>query len=331
MKPQGVGYSFLTNPKSFVVDTAHWGQRLDVFLAKAGLPISRSRIKQLILRQGVKVNQQPVKPNYRLKADDRVELVLPEPEPDEALPEAIPLDIVYEDPSLIVVNKPPGMVVHPAAGNYHHTLVNALLAHCDSLSGIGGPLRPGIVHRLDKNTSGLLVVAKTDEAHLNLVRQIAQRHINRTYWGLAAGELGLSHGEIEVPIGRHVVDRKKISPFTRRGKPARTSFLVLEHFPGASLLKLKLHTGRTHQIRVHLSHIGHPILGDRVYKGNAKLSIKLDRGQRTITIPRQMLHAKLLGFSHPRSGKYLEFETPLPEDMQEIIAQLRALKDETNS
>jgi 23S rRNA pseudouridine1911/1915/1917 synthase len=318
----------MTQNQSLVVGADHSGERVDVFLAHQGLSISRSRIKQLILEQLVKVNQQPVKPHYLLRVGDRIQLTLPEPQPIQPLPEAIPLDIVYEDSELIVVNKPPGMVVHPGAGNYSGTLVSALLAHCGNLSGVGGPVRPGIVHRLDKNTSGLLVVAKTDAAHLDLVGQISQRRINRIYWSLVGGELKQDQGEVEVPIGRHVVHRQKMSPVTRSGKPARTEFEVLERFPGASLLKLKLYTGRTHQIRVHMAHIGYPILGDRVYKGSAKLRYNLGKEQRVITIPRQALHAKQLGFTHPGTGEYLEFEVPLPEDMQRIIELLRGLSDE---
>jgi 23S rRNA pseudouridine1911/1915/1917 synthase len=312
---------------SFVADHSHAGERLDIFLAQQALDISRSRIKHLILQRQVTVNDQPVKPHYLLKTGDRIQFRLPEPKSEQVLPEAIPLDIVYEDSCLIVVNKSAGMVVHPGAGNYSGTLVSALLAHCGKLSNIGGPIRPGIVHRLDKNTSGLLVVAKTDAAHLALGQQIAQRSINRIYWGLAAGEIRQAQGDIEIPLGRHVVNRKKISPLTRRGKPARTSFEVLERFPRASLLKLKLYTGRTHQIRAHLAHIGYPILGDRVYKGSARLTFNIDSERREIFIPRQALHAKILGFYHPENAKYLEFEAPLAQDMQQVIEQLRGLRN----
>ncbi len=308
-----------------MVEPTEQGTRIDVFLAQQQLPVSRSQIKKLILDKLVKLNQQPVKPHQLIKTGDKIQLLLPEPKALQTQAEDIPLDIIYEDDYLLVVNKPPGMVVHPAVGNHSGTLVNALLAHCGTLSGIGAPIRPGIVHRLDKNTSGLLMVAKTDAAHLDLVKQLTERSINRIYWGLVAGELALSQGEIDVSIGRHVMNRKKISPLTRRGKPARTSFQLLECFPGASLLKLKLYTGRTHQIRVHLAHIGYPILGDRVYKGDSKLVLRSGRIQRTISIPRQMLHAKLLGFVHPVNNKYMEFEVPLPADMQQIVNQLRAI------
>lgn len=318
----------MTKNQSFVVEEAHLGERVDVFLAHQQLSISRSRVKRLILQKQVTVNQKPVKPHHLLKVSDQIQLILPEPTLPQTLSESIPLDIVYEDSSLLVINKPPGMVVHPAAGNYSGTLVNALLGYCGKLSGIGGPMRPGIIHRLDKNTSGLLVVAKTDEAHLNLVDQLARRLINRTYWGLVAGELKQDSGEIEVAIGRHVVDRKKISPVTRRGKPARTNFQVLERFPGASLLKLKLHTGRTHQIRVHLAHIGYPILGDKVYKGKTELNFRVGKEQRVITIARQALHAKKLGFTHPVTSEYMEFEAPLPDDIKQIIVQLNTVKEQ---
>ncbi len=316
----------MTKDHSFVVEEAHLGERVDVFLAHRQLAISRSQIKRLILKQQITVNHKPIKPHHLLKTGDEIRLIQPEPELPQALPESIPLDIIYEDSHLLVINKPPGMVVHPAAGNYSGTLVNALLGYCGELSNIGGPMRPGIIHRLDKNTSGLLVVAKTDEAHLNLVDQLAKRHIKRTYLGLVTGEIKQDSGSIEVAIGRHVVDRKKISPVTRRGKPARTNFQVLERFPGASLLRLKLHTGRTHQIRVHLAHIGYPILGDTVYKGKTKLSFRVGKEHRVITISRQALHARKLAFLHPLTNEYMEFEAPLADDIQKVIEQLNKIK-----
>ncbi len=312
----------MNNCKFFLIGSNQTGQRIDVFLAKQEPALSRSQIKQIILSKQVKINEAIVKPHHLTRIGDRVQLIIPAAKEIQVTPEAIPLEIIYEDNYIIVINKTANMVAHPAPGNYSATLVNALLAHCGKLSDIGAPLRPGIVHRLDKDTSGLLVAAKCDLAHHNLTAQLAKREIQRTYWALVQGTPALK-GEIDIPIGRHVVNRKKISVISRHPKPARTAYTLLESFNSASLLQLKLYTGRTHQIRVHLSHIGHPILGDKVYKGAGKLDIKIGKQKKTLLFKRQLLHAKKLGFKRPCKDEYLEFEVPLPADMQTALDMLR--------
>jgi len=304
------------------VSPSEAGQRVDIFLTQCEPGISRSQIQQLMHKLQVRVNGQPAKPHYIIKAGDRLDLELPEPKPPEAGAESISLDIVYEDRHLVVVNKPAGMVVHPAAGNFSGTLVNALLGRYGSLSNIGAPLRPGIVHRLDKFTSGLMIAARSDIAHLALVRQIAQRQVQRIYWALAWGVLEQNEGRIEVSLGRHVADRKRISPLTRSPKSAITHYRVLKRFPGLTLVELKLDTGRTHQIRAHLAHIGHPVFGDHTYGKKTSLTVKSAGKVRQIYLTRQALHAKKLEFAHPVTGEQLKFEAPLPEDMQRIIETL---------
>ena len=242
----------------------------------------------------------------------------------EAVAEEIPLEVLYEDGDLVVVNKPPGMVVHPGAGTSGGTLVNALLAHCRDLSGIGGTLRPGIVHRIDKDTSGVLVVAKNDRAHQSLSDQFKEHTIKRVYLALVFGSPKGEKGRIESAIGRHPVDRKRMSGKSGRGKHAVTHWQVLGRFAGITLVRLKLETGRTHQIRVHLSETGHPLVGDPVYGGSGRLAGISDPQLKGLirALDRQALHAKTLGFIHPTTGKYLEFDTDLPEDMARIIAYL---------
>lgn len=287
------------------------GQRLDSFLTHAGVWPSRSFVQKIIEAGGVRLNGKPLKASYRLEAGDTIEVTWEEPRALTVEPEAIPLEILYEDHDLVVVNKPRGMVVHPAAGNYSGTLVNALLHHCQDLSGIGGVIRPGIVHRLDKDTSGILVVAKNDFTHLALASQLKARKMKRIYQTLVHGKPPET-GRVEAPIGRHPVDRKKMAVVSG-GKPAVTNFYVVEYFTKYALLKVKLETGRTHQIRVHLSHLGYPVVGDPVY-GPKKEAVPI-RGQ--------ALHAELLGFVHPRTGEYLEFTTAVPEAMQSAIEWCR--------
>ena len=241
------------------------GLRLDKFLAEQALPLSRSQIQSLIKEGKVTVNRLPSKSSHRVVAGDKVSIVVPEQEPLKVLPEDIPLDILYEDEELLIVNKPPGMVVHPAAGHYSGTLVNGLLFHCPHLSTINGPLRPGIVHRLDRDTSGVLMVAKTDEAHLDLARQIKERSIKRKYLALVEGKCELDEGTIEAPLGRHILKRKEMAVRHQGGRFALTHYRVLERFKAATLLEITLATGRTHQIRVHLTYIGHPVVGDKTY------------------------------------------------------------------
>ncbi len=286
----------------FQIEPGQAGARLDQFLAASVPALSRSRLQALIREGHVTLNGAIVKPNAKLRAADAVALAEPAPTPAATRPEAIALDVLFEDDDLIVLNKPAGMVVHPAAGNWDGTIVNALLHHCPALSGIGGTQRPGIVHRLDKETSGCLVAAKNDLAHQALARQFAGREVTKIYLALAAGIFALRSGTIDAPIGRHPVQRKKMTVVALdRGRHARTDYRVLAPIAGGTLVECTLHTGRTHQIRVHLKHLGHPILGDEVYGKRAGFS-------------RQMLHAWKLGFMHPRSGERMNFQAPIPPD-----------------
>ncbi len=282
--------------------------RLDRFLAMELPQYSRSRFQQLIRDGSVRLNGKTARPRHILRAGDIIDVTEPPPEKIDNQPEAILLDILFEDDDLIVINKPAGLVVHPAAGHREHTLVNALLHHCPKLSGIGGKERPGIVHRLDKDTSGCLVVAKNDESHRGLSIQFAERVVEKIYLALVSGKLSRSAGVIEEKIGRHRVHRQRMSVTSERGRAARTEYRVLRSSEQASLVECKLHSGRTHQIRVHLHHLGHPVLGDKVYA--PKLTGK---------IPRQMLHAWKLGFRHPRTAEWRTFEAPMPNDFAEAM------------
>ncbi len=285
------------------------GQRLDRYLALALPQFSRSRLQDLIKTGEVLLKGATARTRETVRSGDVVRLTVPELQEIDAQAEEIPLEILFEDDDLLVLNKPPGIVVHPGAGNQTHTLVNALLHHCGSLSGIGGKQRPGIVHRLDKDTSGCLVVAKNDATHQALSRQFAEREVKKIYLALVGGTLERPRGTIEAPIGRHPVQRKKMAINQRTGRPARTDFRVLQTGGGVSLLECALHSGRTHQIRVHLKHLGHPILGDSLYGKGA-------------TAPRQMLHAWKLGFTHPGSGERYFFEAPLPTDFRVALKSL---------
>ena len=293
-----------------VATEEHRGQRLDRFLQSESPGHSRAFLQKLIEQGCVLVNGKPGKPSYKVRAGDRIAVEIPPPRPLEARPEDIPLDVLYEDDDLIVINKPAGLVVHPAAGNHEHTLVNALLHHCrGQLAGIGGVERPGIVHRLDKGTSGCLVVAKTDLAHQSLVAQFKARAVKKIYRAVCWGKFERASGRVETMIGRNTRDRKKMSARAPRGRPAVTDYRVLRSFPDFALVELTLHTGRTHQIRVHMAHIGHPIVGDATY-GRAR---KTD-----ISVARPLLHAYKLGFTHPQSEQFMEFEAPAPEEMTKI-------------
>jgi len=319
--------------------TASGGGRVDRELAEAGQhhALSRSRIKELILAGHLAVDGQPCRdPARKIAAGQHLALALPEPEPAEPAPEAIPLAIAYEDADLIVVDKPAGMVVHPAAGHAGGTLVNALLAHCaGTLSGIGGVLRPGIVHRLDKDTSGLLVVAKNDRAHRHLAAQFADHGrsgpLEREYRAIGWGVPSRPHGTIDANLQRSEQNREKIAVVPQsRGRHAVTHYEVLEHLPGghpvASLLACQLETGRTHQIRVHLASLGHPLLGDMLYGSGflTKAGLLSPAAAGALTaLGRQALHAAVLGFEHPRTGEHLRFESPLPADFAELLAALR--------
>jgi len=288
--------------------------RIDLYLTQQEIYPSRSQIRNLIAQGKVKVNGNPVKPSYILKNGDTIDLSLPENIELKIKPEAIPLDIIYEDEHLVVVNKPAAMIVHPAGKINSGTLVNALLCHCrDSLSGIGGVIRPGIVHRLDKNTSGLMVVAKNDFAHLDLSKQIKKHEVTKKYLTLVHGNLKDDSGIIDAPIGRSLKNRKKMAVTVEgKSREAITHFKVLKRFSGYTLVEATLRTGRTHQIRVHLAFIGHPIVGDQLY-GHRRQGLNINR---------QALHSHILGFVHPVSKKYMEFSAPLPRDMQELINRL---------
>jgi 23S rRNA pseudouridine1911/1915/1917 synthase len=288
------------------------GRRLDVAVATHVPSLSRSRAVQLAAEGRVCVDGRPRKPAFRLRRGQHVEVAVPPPVPPGVHPEAIPLDIVLEDEDLLVVNKPAGLTVHPAPGHASGTLVNALLSAVSNLAGIGGELRPGIVHRLDKDTSGLLVVAKSDAAHRALAAQFKTHTAQRTYLAVVRGRVRRDEGTISAPLGRHPVRRTRIA-VVERGRPAVTRYTVLERFREATLLACRLETGRTHQIRVHLAHAGHPLLGDPVY-GRA----------RAPEIARQALHAARLEFTHPRTGRCVICTAPLPEDFARLLARLRA-------
>ena len=306
----------------FTVTEEHSGKRLDVYLSEV-TEYSRSSLSKLIEEGFVKVNRRAAAKKYAVKLGDEIEFIPPEPEEYDAAPEDIPLDIVYEDDFIIVINKPKGMVVHPAPGNYSGTLVNALLYHCkESLSGIGGVMRPGIVHRIDKDTSGLLVVAKNDEAHKALSEELKYHGIEREYVALVRGGFSEDHGTVDYPIGRHPVDRKKMAVILSEDKTARdavTHYEVIERFGEVSYLKLRLETGRTHQIRVHMSYKGHALLGDEVYATSKTAFEK----KHPALFSGQALHARKLELTHPESGERMSFECPLPESFEKALELLR--------
>jgi 23S rRNA pseudouridine1911/1915/1917 synthase len=301
------------------------GMRLDQFLSQTDLGLSRSLAKRLIEEGTILLNQKPAKPSAHLKTGDLISGTLPEPEPLSIEPEPLPLTILYEDPSIIVIDKSPGMVVHPAVGNLSGTLVNALVYHCKDLAGINGVLRPGIVHRLDKDTSGVIVVAKDDEAYHHLIRQFKDRAVEKVYLAIACGPFNRDEGIIDSVIGRHPSERKRMSTTTRKGRPAVTRWKVVERFHGFTFLEIFPHTGRTHQIRVHFSSIGHPLLGDPLYGRKGRPGTIHDTVLKGCVerLGRQALHAHRLAFTHPRTGERVEFVSPLPEDMQEALECLR--------
>jgi 23S rRNA pseudouridine1911/1915/1917 synthase len=301
------------------------GLRLDIYLSGKNPDLSRSQVKKLVDEGNVQVNKIKTKVGYRVRIGDVVSLLKKEPKADQALPQNIPLAIVYEDPHIIVVDKPAGLVVHPAMGTDQGTMVNALLFHCRDLSGIGGVLRPGIVHRLDKNTSGLLVAAKSDEAHWELSRQFKQHQVHKVYKALVYGNPKEDEGLIDEPVGRHPTDRKKMSTRSRRGKDAVTHWRVLERYGPASLLEVTIKTGRTHQIRVHLTSAGYPVVGDSTY-GSPKRANAVDNPilrAKLKAMKRQALHAAEIGFVHPATHQDMLFSSPLPEDIEATCAILR--------
>ena len=300
------------NKETYIVSELDVNKRLDSFLSEKNIDKSRSYIQGLIEKEVIKVNGKIKKSNYKLKINDEVSAEIPEPVELKVIPENIPLNIVYEDGDVIVVNKPQDMVVHPAPGNYTGTIVNALLYHCKDLSGINGVIRPGIVHRIDKDTSGILVIAKNDNSHNKLADQLKEHSMTRTYYALVEGNVKQDEGTVNAPIGRHPVDRIKMA-IVKDGREAITHFKVLERFGDYTLVKCNLETGRTHQIRVHMAHLGHPLVGDEVY-GYKKQKFKL-KGQ--------ALHAKELGFIHPSTGQYMEFSSELPSYFEELLKKLR--------
>jgi len=305
-----------------MIDPSDIGKRLDQYAAEQA-EITRSAAVKWIESGAVLVNGQIRNKNYRLLAEDRVDILPPAPVEAEAKAEDIPLSVVYMDDDLLVVNKPKGMVVHPAAGNPSGTMVNALLHLCKGqLSGIGGVIRPGIVHRIDKDTSGLLVVAKNDAAHLSLAEQIASHSLERCYLAVCRGNLKQDEGLIDAPIGRHPVDRKKMA-VVGGGKEAQTHYRVLERFGQATLIRCQLRTGRTHQIRVHMASLGHPLLGDTVYGGEG---LRIEREMKRILCG-QCLHAATIAFHHPTSGELMRFDSEMPDWMEQVLARLRSERE----
>jgi 23S rRNA pseudouridine1911/1915/1917 synthase len=320
---------------TIIADEADAGRRLDAAVAVHIADCSRSLAASLINGGHILVDGRPRKPGYRLKAGDSIQGRIPAPAPAAFAPEPIPLDIIYQDQHIAVINKPPGLVVHPAPGHAGGTLVNALLYHCPDLGAIGGGIRPGIVHRLDKETSGTMVIAKNQAAHEELSRQFKAREIRKKYLALVYGEPSAESGSIQLPIGRHPVDRKRMSTTTRRGRQAETLWKIREQLDGATLLEIILKTGRTHQIRVHCAAMGHPVVGDPVYRPRrlmANLQNLFPNLPATVvaglkSVPRQMLHSWQLGLIHPVDKKLLIFESPVPSDMAEVLNTLRHAKN----
>ncbi|MFZ5987997.1 MAG: RluA family pseudouridine synthase [Bacillota bacterium] len=297
----------------FVSDES--GIRIDAWLSNKLVNCSRSYVQKLVNDELVIVNKEPVKSNYKIKSGDKILVRIPKPQVLDVTPEDISIPVLYEDEDILIVDKPKGMVVHPAAGNYSGTLVNALMGHCgESLSDINGVIRPGIVHRIDKDTSGVLVVAKNNVSHENLSSKLKDHDIKRVYVALVHGVIREETGKIDAPIGRHPVDRKKMAVNTKNGRRAVTYFKVLERFSEATYIEVTLETGRTHQIRVHMSYVGYPVIGDPVYgKKNDKYNVE-----------GQVLHAKILGFIHPTKNTYMEFESQVPEYFKGLLDALRS-------
>lgn len=287
------------------------GKRIDKYISDNIAELTRSAVQGIISKNGITADGKAVSKNYKIKGTETIEVEIPEAEPMDAVPEDIPIEIVYEDDDLLVVNKPKGMVVHPAHGNYHGTLVNALLFHCgESLSGINGVIRPGIVHRIDKNTSGLLIVAKNDKSHLHLAEQIKAHSFTREYEAIVSGSLKQESGTVDAPIGRHKTDRKKMCVTAENSRNAVTHYSLIKQYGGYAHIKCRLETGRTHQIRVHMAYIGNAVLGDDVY------------GKAYKGIEGQCLHARKIGFIHPSTEEYMEFTSELPDYFKSIINKL---------
>lgn len=299
---------------SFAVEKEDIGTRIDIFLAANIDDLTRNGIQKLIESGNVTINDKAVKANYKLRSNDIINISVPDPVSVEILSENIPLDILYEDDDIIIINKPQGMVVHPAPGHYSGTLVNALMYHCgDGLSGINGVLRPGIVHRIDKDTSGVLMIAKNNHAHQGLAEQLAEHSITRKYNAIVFDNIKDECGTINKPIGRSILDRKKMTVTEKNSRNAVTYYRVLERFGKYTFIEAQLETGRTHQIRVHMAYIGHPLLGDTVYTSR----------KQPFNLNGQVLHARVLGFNHPKTGEYMEFESKLPEYFEKLLNRLR--------
>jgi len=315
------------NTAFFIVDAATDGQRLDVAIASEVSSVTRSRAQQCIRAGNVLVNGQPAKASSRVQIGDEVRVSLPDPIPIEAEPEDIALDILHEDAWVIVINKPAHLVVHPACGNYTGTLVNALLFHCRDLAGIGGVQRPGIVHRLDKDTSGVMVVAKNDQAHACLSEQFKDHSVVRRYQALVFGSMEEECGRMETLIGRDRADRKKMSIHPRRGRTAVTDWRCVERFDEYSLLEVELQTGRTHQVRVHLASMGHSVLGDQTYGNPRRVRVIRDKSLQDAVkgLQRHLLHAGFLEFTHPDTQQQLAFTSPLPDEFEAVLNVLRGL------
>lgn len=302
--------------QSYLVPEEFQGERIDKYLSEACCGLTRSYLQKLLKSQLVEVDGKAVKNSYRVSAGETVELEVPEAVEPEIEAEPIPLDILYEDKDIILINKPKGMVVHPAAGHYSQTLVNGLMYHCrGELSGINGVMRPGIVHRIDMDTTGVLIVCKNDFAHNSIAEQLKVHSITRKYYAIVHGVIGKDEGTVDAPIGRHPVDRKKMSINYKNGKHAVTHYRVLERFKQFTYVECQLETGRTHQIRVHMASLNHPLLGDSVY-GPSKCPFKLQG---------QTLHAGVLGIIHPRTGEYMEFSAPLSEYFENLLEKLRKI------
>ncbi|TDX52763.1 RluA family pseudouridine synthase [Orenia marismortui] len=303
----------MDNKREFIITQEDNNNRLDKFLSRQNKDLSRSYLQELIDNDNVLVNGNVVKKSYKLNTDDNVEVIIPKPAELTLEAQDIPLDIIYEDKDIIVINKQPDLVVHPAPGNEDGTLVNALLYHCNNLSGINGVIRPGIVHRLDKDTSGAMVIAKNDQSHLNLAEQFKERTTKKIYLTIVDGRLKYKKGKIDAAIGRDPKDRKKMAVTSKNSKKAISRFELLEKYEKHSLVKVKLETGRTHQIRLHMGYLGHPVVGDKLYGYNHNY----------LTVDRQMLHSHTLGFYHPTTEEWMEFEAPLLEDMEKVLERLR--------
>lgn len=301
-------------PLEWIVESGQAGERVDKFVTDSidDAGVSRTQVQEWIKAGAVMVDGKMAKANVKVLEDNKVTLQIPEPEDAAIVPEAIPLEVIYEDSDLIVINKPRGMVVHPAPGHSSGTLVNALMHHCKDLSGINGMIRPGIVHRIDKDTTGLLMAAKNDLAHVSLAEQLKEHTVTRKYIALVHGNLPHDQGTIDAPIGRDQNDRKLFTVTERNSRHAVTHFVVLERLGDFTVVELQLETGRTHQIRVHMKYIGHPLAGDPVYGRNKNVALK-----------GQALHAAIIGFTHPRSGERLQFEVPLPADFEHVLNSLR--------